>query len=433
MIKKLIIAALLTEIFSPILIWKAGLPSAFRWISAGSVFLVIVIGLIQMLRRNKVPWVLILVLALILIGVVQAFTNGGSPTSILWGIWQMFKYPLLGIIVSQQEDFSSELTKKVYLWGFLLLMVQIIVQLLQYIFGETDPDQLAGTFSQYRWGGTTPLVLVLIFISCLFLCRWIVSNKSMSVIIVFLLASFSSVLGELKIFFPVYFSIVIISLIFLIIYKKWRKIFSLLILVGLFFCTLQLLQNKPINTNLTFDVNNAFDYSRYLDPEVFYKYFNTTQQWSSDAGFTPGRNYYITQVVRIISHDPVTLWFGMGIGAQSESKTLGTVGSAIQQGDLGNVSGTSLTVLLGEYGILGIISFALSVILILINLAALSRSSNSPNHLGLINALFVFSLFWPIWVWYSSSWILGAPMIIYWTLLGYIFQQQNKKSLEYKI
>jgi hypothetical protein len=38
--------------------------------------------------------------------------------------------------------------------------------------------------------------------------------------------------------------------------------------------------------------------------------------------------------------------------------------------------------------------------------------------------LLLFSLFWPVWLWYASVWVMRAPMLLYWMLLGYIFNRE---------
>ncbi len=38
-------------------------------------------------------------------------------------------------------------------------------------------------------------------------------------------------------------------------------------------------------------------------------------------------------------------------------------------------------------------------------------------------ALLLFSLLWPLWLWYKSVWAFRVPMLLYWIALGYLLRE----------
>ncbi|KAF5435086.1 hypothetical protein C5S36_03895, partial [Candidatus Methanophagaceae archaeon] len=123
-----------------------------------------------------------------------------------------------------------------------------------------------------------------------------------------------------------------------------------------------------------------------------------------------------------------TLLFGLGLGALSESRTLGTVGSFLTNSGLGVFSGrTGLAILLGELGLIGIIFVGALWIFLIIKLWRLSRKVGSSNLAILSYGLLLFTIFGPLWLWYNPVISLPVPMLLYWTLLGYTLGAHSRR------
>ncbi len=50
-----------------------------------------------------------------------------------------------------------------------------------------------------------------------------------------------------------------------------------------------------------------------------------------------------------------------------------------------------------------------------------ARATSDPYQATLAYGLFIFTMFWPVWLWYHKAWLAGAMMILYWVSLGYTF------------
>ena len=44
-------------------------------------------------------------------------------------------------------------------------------------------------------------------------------------------------------------------------------------------------------------------------------------------------------------------------------------------------------------------------------------------------ALLLFSLLWPIWLWYRAVWAFPVPMLLYWVTLGYVLNDARKRHM----
>jgi hypothetical protein len=131
-----------------------------------------------------------------------------------------------------------------------------------------------------------------------------------------------------------------------------------------------------------------------------------------------GRNYAIQYGWSRIRSDVTTLLFGMGLGARGESRTLGTAGEALVGGHLGLNTGTSLLVIMQETGVVGLSVLGGLIVWLSATLWRQVRrhpqsQTNAPRY-GLI----LFTMLWPLWLWYSTAWTFRVPMLLYWTALA---------------
>ena len=59
---------------------------------------------------------------------------------------------------------------------------------------------------------------------------------------------------------------------------------------------------------------------------------------------------------------------------------------------------------------------------IVIKLSRFARATGDPYQATLAYGLILYTLLWPLWLWYHKAWMSGMMMIAYWVALGYLFQ-----------
>jgi hypothetical protein len=233
----------------------------------------------------------------------------------------------------------------------------------------------------------------------------------------------SSVLGEMKLFFV---AVTIIGLMAVFLYAiKYRApgkmllYLTLIIIILVSFVSIYNMivpgaDKTPIQTYIT-------DPSRSLD----YLFFADRYNKGGDIYTNLGRGYAVRLGWISLQKDPVTLFFGYGIGTRSESRTLGTAGVALTTGDFGLSVGTSLLVMMQEMGVVGLAMLA--GFLLWIPLALVHDIQMHPESpaVGIRYALILFSILWPVWLWYATTWTMRVPMLLYWFSLGYVFAESR--------
>ena len=153
-------------------------------------------------------------------------------------------------------------------------------------------------------------------------------------------------------------------------------------------------------------------------------------KYNSEAGkYNFGRGFALSYGWQLISRDTTTLFFGMGIGARGESKALRIVGSGLEDSVYGLEAGTSLSVLMQELGVLGLIVMAGFFLWCSFVLLQDVRRSSLVAISVLRVAIILFSLLWPFWLWYHRTWTFGVVMILYWAILGYLFNPNVRSEL----
>jgi hypothetical protein len=165
-----------------------------------------------------------------------------------------------------------------------------------------------------------------------------------------------------------------------------------------------------------------------LDDDTRNQYLNRVRRPTSRdyQTFTIGRNGAMAYALSTIQGDPVTLFFGVGLGGRRQSESLGVSGTQLQQDRFGR--GSDLVVIVQEMGLLALAvalgaAAAISVALFRI----IRRSPDSPAT-GLCYALFLFSVLWPLWLWYKRPLDSRAVMMLYWLALGYVLGRQHAQS-----
>jgi hypothetical protein len=116
-----------------------------------------------------------------------------------------------------------------------------------------------------------------------------------------------------------------------------------------------------------------------------------------------------------IHQEPITLLVGNGIGSRSTSRALGVSGGGLLAGDLGTFTGTSLSVLVGDFGLAGL-AFGM-IFLVIPARRLLTTTGNQLQdflHFGLM--FFWFTL--PFWMLYMDIWTTPVTMLMFWVLFG---------------
>jgi hypothetical protein len=237
-------------------------------------------------------------------------------------------------------------------------------------------------------------------------------------VLVLALGAGSSVLGEMKLF-PFAALAVALAAVFLLFLQgegRWRVV-PYVILVGLGLLGFVVVYNSVVVAERG---TSAFE--SYLQVETLEEYLGGSRTayvgGVYEAGF--GRNYGLAYGWNSIRNDPVTLLFGWGVGARGESRTLDTAGIGLQEGSLGLSTGTSLLVMMQELGMMGLIAIGAFILWIAVTLYRDIKRDPDSEATELRYALLLFSLLWPLWLWYGKIWIMRVPMLLYWVALGYV-------------
>lgn len=409
------------DLFTPILIWKGLLPASVRWISHASIAIIIVWCIFRMIVFDHIPLAFLFIVGVSALWGLVALYQGQGITPTIWGWWLLFQFPFVGLFIYLEPNLSQKLPGALRKLCFILLGIEVAVQLLQYVQGQTPGDDLAGTFGYHASGQTVIFTLLLI---CLFLGYWITSKRWKELAFSFVLGIISNALAENKLFPAGFAALGILAVVlFSIRYGSIVKMFQYLVfitvtLVGFFYlynAIIPTAQQTPLQTFLT-------------DPQKLLSYLNYSEGKVDDRGYHTSmeKNYVLSVGWNSLEKDPLTLFFGWGIGARSESRTLNTAGLGLQANSTGLYVGTSLAVFMQEMGVIGLILLCGFLIWIIVSLVHdINKNPLSPAN-ELRYALLLFSALWPIWLWYATSWTMRAPMLLYWMSLGYVLAESRQ-------
>lgn len=422
----LLILALLTDVFTPFLIWKAIIPAESRWISHGVIFLVILLTLLRMAFINRFPKMFWLILASSILWVLIPMGYGQSTLSTVWGWWMMFQYPFLCLYIYLQDWMPKSFFNTLRTFCLSLLTLEVIVQIGQYLTGQKPGDNLAGTFGK---NGTGILVIFIMFVISLTLGEWIAARKWKPFLYSMLLGIIASTLGEMKLFPTALILVGGLTFAITVIMKKQvlRVIpvaVVLLAVLAAFFYS----YNAYVPGAKSHPIESYF-----LSPQTLFSYLNNRAAIQRNTGeyyYDINRLYALSYGWDSIRKDPMTLLFGFGLGARGESLTLGTTGVGLQRGDLGTTTGTSLLVMLQELGLVGCALLAGILIWIAFRLIRIIRKTEDPGISALCYGLLLFTICWPLWLFYATVWYLRVPMFLYWASLGLVLSLARQQSVK---
>ena len=414
----LLVIALLSDLLTPLLIWKGILPASTRWISDAVIVIIIALVYTRMMVFNKIPAALLVIVALSLIGIAVALFNGQGILATVWGWWLMFKYPLVGLYFYLQPSWPKRFPQHLRTVCIVILIFEVFVQIGQYLTGEPIGDNLAGTFG---WHGTGPLVSYTLFVLCLVLGQWLVERRWRNLALVMVLGIVSSVLGEIKFFLPASLAVLCLGFaIFILQSGQVWKLVPYVIFLGISVAVFIVGYNTFVPNAEKVPIESFITDSGTLD-----SYMNKHYQSKISGNYIMGRSLAVQYGWDSKTRDPITFIFGMGIGARGESRSLTTAGIALTGSAQKYSVSSSLLVLMQEMGLLGLTAIGVFIFWIAISqFRAIGRAPQSPVS-ELRYALVLFSLLWPLWVYYATVWNQEVVMLLYWSSLGYIFGAAN--------
>ena len=191
--------AVLYELVIGILIYYRVVPGSLRIL--GDVFVFAIIGLTvgRMLISDRFPQVVVFLLGVTLLGATIATFNGQSADATFWGWWVMFKYPIVGLYVYLCREWPPEFARWYYQFCFVVLGIEVVVQILQFAAGEPPGDNLTGTFGRQATHALSTFIFLTLGLA---IGYWLVYGDWKVLGYVALASMAASVLGALR-FFPI--------------------------------------------------------------------------------------------------------------------------------------------------------------------------------------------------------------------------------------
>jgi hypothetical protein len=418
----LFVIALLSDLLSPLLIWKGIVPPITRWTSSIVIVVLIAISYFRMMTLDKIPAAMLAICAFLSVSVTVAALNGQGVSATIWGLWLMFKYPLIGIYFYLQPSWPEKTPQYFRSICTAILTFEVLVQIVQYLTGEPIGDHLAGTFGK---NGTGPLVNFALFVLCLTLGQWMVDQHWKNLCWVMALGIISSVLGEIKFFLPMSLGLLSLGIVIFVVRsgQVW-KLIPYTVLLGAFFSVFIIGYNTFIPEAKKTPIESFI-----MDSDTLDNYVNRESQSINESGYLiMGRSRAVEYGWETMTRDPITFIFGMGIGARSESRSLGIAGIAFSRNGDNYITQSSLLVLMQETGLLGLLGLGVLILWIVFSqLKGIKLNLQSPVT-ELRYALLLFSLLWPVWLYYSVVWNHEVVMMLYWTSLGYVVGKSNQRQ-----
>lgn len=420
----LLAAALLTDLLMPYLIWKGIAPAPLRWISHMAVAGIMVGAFVRMMLQDRVPPVVLVILGISLIGVVFALLQGQAITPTLWGWWILFQYPFVGLYAYLVPVWPERFPQRLTMVLTIMLTLQVVVQIGQYVAGQPVGDHLAGMFGRF---GTAKLVVFILLTLCLALGEWLTHQNWKQLVWVLVMGSISSALGAMKLFPFAASALGALAVAALVLQgrHRWRLVPYAVLVGAVVWAFFGLYDTVVLRSRASTPL------AAFLDLETLSDYLGgaTSYEAGGEVYYDIGRNYALSYGWNSLRRDAATLLVGLGLGARGESRTLGTAGVGLQRGSLGLSSGTSLLVMMQELGVLGLIAIGGFMLWTVFRLFRDIRRNPRSEATALRYGLLLFSLLWPLWLWYGTVWTFRLSMLIYWVALGYVLGLAHREPV----
>jgi hypothetical protein len=76
-----------------------------------------------------------------------------------------------------------------------------------------------------------------------------------------------------------------------------------------------------------------------------------------------------------------------------------------------------------EMGVVGLALLTAVLLGLILALVHDIRTYRESPVTGIRYALLLFSILWPLWLWYATTWTMRVPMLLYWLSMGYVFAE----------
>jgi hypothetical protein len=413
---RLLALLFLLEMFTPFLQWPIGLPGAITVGMEGAAALIAFFTFTFMMKENKIPQVVLLILGITFIwGIVSVF-EGQSPAALVWGWWRFFKYPLAGLFAYLVIDSPKDFAKWFFKFCLALLAFQVGVQLVMYAMGFPISDELAGTFG---WKGVMQFTMMVFFIVCMGMGYWLATGNWKPLLFVLVLGLVGSTLNATKFYLIAAAGLAVTTLVIHMVRGgQYRQLFKYVILFSVAAAVF-----VPLYNSFLVNTQGLRPLQEYLEPEAINRYLFSDGKGDVDGRYDLGRGIAVTYVWQQITRDATSTLFGYGLGARSGSAKLGISGRGLEEDVYGGVGTTTLSTWMFEYGLVGLAVFLCFSLWISVKLFRFARVTDDPYQAALAYGLILFTLFWPVWLWYHKAWTGSVMMILYWVSLAFTFRQ----------
>jgi hypothetical protein len=408
-----IILVLFVDLLTPYLIWQRILPSATRWLADGLVAGLLAITMARMLVQDRIPKGMAVIIGATILWSMVATFEGQPAIATIWGWWRIFKYPTIAVFLLLQQGWFENMGSLIVKGIIAILTFEVLFQFLQWLGGEVPGDNLAGSFGR---NGVAPFLFFILFALCVALGNWLVTGKAKMLIYVIVLGAVASGFGEMKVF-PV--AMIALGLIALCIHMiRGGHIKELFIYIGLFAIIAPAF--VTFYNVVVADARGTRRFEEYFDLDTTENYLNNVDYNTTTGQTYLGRGFALSLGWQIIQRDTTTFLFGYGLGARGESVSLGIVGQGLATGDYGLTTGSSLLVMMQEFGVVGLGVLAVIMIWLVLTLFQQVRLSPKGDDAVLRYAIILFSIMWPFWLYYHKVWDFAVVMLIYWSVIGYL-------------
>jgi hypothetical protein len=402
------------------LIWKRILPDPTRFVSQGGLLVVMCVTYARMMTQNRIPLVAWTIGWFSIFTFTLALLEGQDVKTTLWGWFEFNEFLFVGLYVYLTPRIYKNFPALLLKFCVAAMTLQVLVQIGQYLTGEPIGDNLAGTFGQH---GVKDLFIFSTFTLAITLGVWLAARNNRLLLYVLSLCIVANVLAENKTFL---IALVLMVALALVVFttkrgEAWKAIpYGLLVVLAAWLFVLGYNQLVP-----TADRRPIQEY--WLDEESLDLYMNNIREDADTGTYRLARSAAIEYGWQtIMKGDWVTRLFGFGIGARTESKTLGLQGIALQRDDVLYNTGSSLLIMMQEIGTVGLLIIGLFLLWIFLALVGQIRRRPSSPATWLRYSVLIFSLLWPLWLWHGPAWTERVTILLYWATIGYLFREAQQ-------
>lgn len=415
---RLLALLFLAELFVPFLRWPLGMPKLVELAIHGLAGLVLLAALATMLKEDRIPKGVLVILGITLIWGIVSLVDGQSLLAFGWGWYRMFRYPLIGLFAYLAMDDPKDFARWFIRFCFALLIFQVGVQIVMYaIFGVIN-DNMGGTFGAF---GVVNFAMMVFFVSSVMIGHWLATRDLKYLALSLVFGLIGSILSETKFYLigvVVMFGMAaIIQFVFIGRKRQFVVFLILFFLMGIAFV--------PITNYFLVEMGGP-TLDQYLrEGYILDRYLFTVEINPITGGYYLGRGQTIIYSWQQIQRDIPTVLFGYGLGSRATSDFLGVGGVKLQSDIYGPVSLTGLGIWIQEYGIIGLTVFLLIAVWINMQLFRFMRRLIDPYQRSLVLGLIIYTSCWPVWLFYADLTSAGVMAMMYCVAIGYIFRQAH--------